>query len=315
MDVNAIYIAGHEDEKTVKIGRTGSSVQARLRSHQGRGPGRTDVRMIFGVIGLPSDETAIHNRFAEFRLDEEREWFRAEEPVLRWIRWARAQWFAYRDAEQMDADRSNWAERRVESDQWLPGSEQQIPEDEGLPLGDSWSDISLNEPDVTGDDYYTDRRIVDAARTTMGGIDLDPATHPTANDRYIRAPRYFTYNTNGLQQDWSGRVWLNPPFSQWHHWCPKILHELASGRVEAMCVLMPTRSLTTQANHPLLSASNALCITRGRIPFWGPKASSPDDGHAIFYFGPHVTRFREAFAPIGATFLGEGTPTAPRRAA
>ena len=62
-------------------------------------------------------------------------------------------------------------------------------------------------------EYYTPIEIVEAARAVMGGIDLDPASSETAN-KQIKAARIFTVETNGLIQEWHGRIWLNPPFSR-----------------------------------------------------------------------------------------------------
>jgi hypothetical protein len=52
--------------------------------------------------------------------------------------------------------------------------------------------------------------IVKAARLVMGGIDLDPASSAVFNT-VVQAKKIFTRKDNGLAQEWSGRVFLNPP--------------------------------------------------------------------------------------------------------
>lgn len=47
----------------------------------------------------------------------------------------------------------------------------------------------------------------------LGGIDLDPASSALAN-RTVEATTYYTINDDGLDQPWSGRVWLNPPYGR-----------------------------------------------------------------------------------------------------
>ena len=60
-------------------------------------------------------------------------------------------------------------------------------------------------------DWYTPVLYVDAAREVMGEIDLDPASSTYAQ-KTVKAKKHYTAATNGLDKDWSGRVFLNPPY-------------------------------------------------------------------------------------------------------
>jgi len=59
-------------------------------------------------------------------------------------------------------------------------------------------------------EHGTPPEIIEAARATLGGIDLDPASDAVFN-RAVRATRWFGMEHNGLAQVWRGRVFLNPP--------------------------------------------------------------------------------------------------------
>jgi hypothetical protein len=156
---------------------------------------------------------------------------------------------------------------------------------------------------VTGDDWYTPETYMTCIRAALGGrIDLDPASHVIAN-RIVKATSFFTRDQNGLIQPWSGRVYLNPPFSSWPDWVDKVLSEV--GTVEAMVLLGAARTLTAQYFEPLLRRADAFCIISGRTPFWGiaVESDSPTDGHFLLYIGPDVAQFIAAVGILGAAWV------------
>ena len=75
---------------------------------------------------------------------------------------------------------------------------------------------------------------IEAARTCLGAIDLDPASAPVAQ-KTIRAARFFTRDDDGLRHEWRGRIWLNPPYSQPDiaRFIDKLLAEIDAGRATA----------------------------------------------------------------------------------
>jgi len=54
--------------------------------------------------------------------------------------------------------------------------------------------------------WYTPEKLVGAARTVLGGIDLDPASSEEAN-KTVKATRYFTEADDGLSQPWEFDQW------------------------------------------------------------------------------------------------------------
>ena len=62
---------------------------------------------------------------------------------------------------------------------------------------------------LTSDDYYTPPEVFQALALTF---DVDVCA-PVNGIAWIPAKTHFTINENALTQDWHGRVWMNPPFS------------------------------------------------------------------------------------------------------
>jgi len=58
------------------------------------------------------------------------------------------------------------------------------------------------------DVWITPKYITDA----LGEFDLDPCSNVTMPWQHAKA--FYTIGDNGLEKDWFGRVWLNPPYSK-----------------------------------------------------------------------------------------------------
>lgn len=59
-------------------------------------------------------------------------------------------------------------------------------------------------------EHYTPPDVIEAARETLGRIDLDPASSLLANS-VVAAMSIYTKDDNGFQRPWHRRVFLNPP--------------------------------------------------------------------------------------------------------
>ena len=68
------------------------------------------------------------------------------------------------------------------------------------------------------DEYYTPAWVFESLGLRF---DLDPAhpNHPTN----VPVLTYYTQQQDGLQMQWFGRVWMNPPFSQSTVWVHKFM--------------------------------------------------------------------------------------------
>jgi phage N-6-adenine-methyltransferase len=150
---------------------------------------------------------------------------------------------------------------------------------------------------------YTPPQYIEAARKVLGEIDLDPATSPMAQ-KTVRAKQFFTEDTNGLDREWHGRVWLNPPYHRdlAPAFISKLVAEIEAGHVTA-AVMLTNNSTDTDWFDTALRACASVCFTHGRIAFTTPPIGTevdPTQGQAFFYYGDDPTRFEDVFCVIGS---------------
>jgi ParB family chromosome partitioning protein len=158
--------------------------------------------------------------------------------------------------------------------------------------------VSLN----TGvPEWYTPVEYIEAARSVMGEIDLDPATSAMAQ-KTVRANQFFTAKQNGLTKEWAGRVWLNPPYSS--DACPLFVDKLCSS-VESKAVpeafLLVNNATETKWFQKAAKVASAVCFPAGRIKFIDDegKPGAPLQGQAVLYFGGKIKTFCDTFASFG----------------
>jgi hypothetical protein len=149
-------------------------------------------------------------------------------------------------------------------------------------------------------EYYTPVEIVDLARLTMGGIDLDPASSERANET-VKASVFFTKDSDVLSANWFGRVWMNHPFSRKNNdaWINKLVDEYENRNIEQACCI--TFSSTSEGwFRPLLSYPQ--CFIFGRTHYRLPDGTikkGATKGSVVTYFGNDIDSFRRNFSEIG----------------
>jgi hypothetical protein len=139
-------------------------------------------------------------------------------------------------------------------------------------------------------EHYTPLHIIDAARATLGAIDLDPASCELANC-HVGAARIFTRDDDGLSMEWGypfnpSRVFCNPPGgkkageSVQKRWWWKGAREWAERRVDALIwVAFKVDFLqTTQVDAPAglpLPLDGAICYPRSRLAYLTNRLPGP----------------------------------------
>lgn len=148
-------------------------------------------------------------------------------------------------------------------------------------------------------EWYTPQEYIDLAKEMMGSIDLDPASNDMANE-VVQAKEYFTEEDNGLEHDWSGNVWLNPPYAQplISQFCAKLINELPN---ISNAIVLVNNATETEWFKMLVSKMSAICFAYDRIKFYAPdgRIAQPLQGQAIFYFGDRKTEFVKLFSAKG----------------
>jgi phage N-6-adenine-methyltransferase len=161
-----------------------------------------------------------------------------------------------------------------------------------------------NKPHVannSGDnEWYTPDEYLDAARQVVGDFDLDPASNSVANEK-VRAAAYYTADDSGLEKDWAGVVWMNPPYESGliGQFVEKLCDSFAAGDVTAAVVLV-NNATETRWFQSLAEQASAVCFPKGRVKFWHPrKVAVPLQGQAVLYLGSDKEAFVAEFSSFG----------------
>lgn len=157
--------------------------------------------------------------------------------------------------------------------------------------------------EYNSDEWGTPPEYVALVREVLGEIDLDPASNEHAQS-VVLAQRYFVKGDDGLAQEWAGRVFLNPPYSQplVAQFTGKLVAEFEADRVEAAICLV-NNSTDTEWGQALLVRCTAVCFPNGRLAFLDPEGKPQKGGkwgQAFFYFGPDSNAFEVTFGDVGA---------------
>lgn len=153
-------------------------------------------------------------------------------------------------------------------------------------------------------EWFTPSQYVDMARELMGGIDLDPASNAYANEKVVQATTYYDIQTNGLNKEWRGRVWLNPPYgrdeggSNQEAWSRRLIEQYEAG-ITKEAILLVNANTEAKWFQPLYNY--LICFTNHRIRFYNTEGtpSQPTQGNAFIYFGNQTERFTELFSTFG----------------
>jgi phage N-6-adenine-methyltransferase len=151
-------------------------------------------------------------------------------------------------------------------------------------------------------EWYTPGDYIEAARTVMGAIDLDPASSDIANQT-VKATHYYTIEDDGLCQHWRGRVWMNPPYSGdlVGKFTAKLAAHVRAFDVTETIVLVNNATETAWFGE-LIAVAQAVVFPRARIRYLKPNGEQMAtglQGQAVIYSGPEPELFLRVFSAFG----------------
>jgi hypothetical protein len=156
-----------------------------------------------------------------------------------------------------------------------------------MPTPDAELDPQL-DPHQTYE-WYTPIKYVGLVKEVFGGkIDLDPASCPEANHKYVKARKFYTREQDGLTLPWRGKAYVNPPFQApiMALFVDKLIAERANGNCRE-AIMLSNGATDTLWFHKVFAEANAVCFLKGRIPFMTRGedgiTSTPGYGGAFSY--------------------------------
>lgn len=134
------------------------------------------------------------------------------------------------------------------------------------------------------DEWYTPKYIFDAIGLEF---DLDPCS-PGKEKAFVPAKRVFTKEDDGLNKEWRGRVWLNPPFGGRNGYFPWV-----EKFIENHCGIGLITSLTSSEGfQKFIPQMDGILFTEKKTRFLRPDLTvggCPFTGICLFSIGEEET--------------------------
>ena len=106
------------------------------------------------------------------------------------------------------------------------------------------------------------------------------STDVCATDDNHKCQKYYTKETDGLQQKWSGVCWMNPPYGRE---IGKWVEKAYKSNAVVVC-LVPART-DTRWWHEFCMKSKEIRLVQGRLKFGGSKNSAPFPSAVVVFDG------------------------------
>ena len=143
-------------------------------------------------------------------------------------------------------------------------------------------------------EWATPELIINRTVELFGEIDLDPCSNTDFPN--IPARMFFNKETDGLNQSWHGKVYMNPPYGPIiKKWIEKVCCEFEKKNTTENIVLVPSRTDTIWFRR---MRTYLKCFIWGRLKFGGNENCAPFPS-MIVYLGKRESEFISTFSDIG----------------
>lgn len=129
-------------------------------------------------------------------------------------------------------------------------------------------------------EWYTPPQVFGRLGLTF---DLDPASPGASVVPWVPADKHYTRADNGLLQEWSGRVWLNPPYG------PEAVPFLRRMIEHRHGIVLTFARTDTRIMQKLMRAADAVTFIEGQLAFIdtnGEPRTGAGAGSLLAAFGP-----------------------------
>lgn len=160
------------------------------------------------------------------------------------------------------------------------------------------ADSSVHFSSESGE-WLSPPSLVERVQEVMGRITLDPCAASHASP-VVPAESHLTEEDDGLARDWSGSVYMNPPYGRAiEEWVEKLISEYEEGGVTEAVALLPARTDTSWFRR---LRPYPRCFLHGRLTFSGHANSAPFPSMTV-YLGTTPQEFISAFSQIGDVYV------------
>lgn len=137
----------------------------------------------------------------------------------------------------------------------------------------------------SSDEWPTPPALVDRLACRFGPFDLDPAS----TDGNAVCDHHYTKADNGLQQEWHGRVFLNPPYGHGlEKWINKAVREVRRNHADLVCMVLPVWS-DRRWFARMIPKAHRVVFLEGRVSF-GSGSRKPRFATCVVVIAPRTSR-------------------------